>query len=208
MKRPTIASLKKVTAENLSGLGVERLAEILVSIADARPELKRRLRMELAAGQGTEHLALEIARRLASLETSRSKVSWRQRPPFVADLDVLRTLIVDRLAGLDRAVALNRMWTFMGLARLVGARLKDKDGELAAVFARAASDIGALIGDLEEGGAARDLVDALVSHPNAWAEWLPALLEQSPLGLAHTALRLMSERGGRSGLDPALSPAC
>jgi hypothetical protein len=49
MRRPTVASLKKVTAKNLANLGVERLAEILVAVADKRPRVKRRLRMELAA---------------------------------------------------------------------------------------------------------------------------------------------------------------
>jgi hypothetical protein len=99
MKRPTAASLKKVTAENLAGLGAERLAELLVAAAQSRPELKRRLRMELAAEQGAEHLLAEIDRRLNSLQSSRSKVSWRQRPTFVRDLDGLRVLIAQRLAG-------------------------------------------------------------------------------------------------------------
>jgi len=57
MKRPTVASLKKVSPENLAALGVERLADILMAAAEARPELKRRLRMELAAEQGADHLA-------------------------------------------------------------------------------------------------------------------------------------------------------
>lgn len=141
MKRPTTASLKKVTPENLAMLGTERLAEILVAAAEARPELKRRLRMELAAEQGADHLAPEIDRRLASLETTRGKISWRQRPSFVRDLDGLRVLIVDRLAGLDRAAALSRMWVFMGVARRVGARLRDKDGHLATVFDQAGKSV-------------------------------------------------------------------
>ncbi len=196
MKRPTAASLKKVTAENLAGLGAERLAEILVGVADARPELKRRLRMELAAAQGVEHLTVEIDKRLASLQKSQSKISWRQRPSFVADLDVLRILIVGRLAGLDRAVALNRLWVFMSLARALDARLRDKHGELAAVFAQAASDIGALLREGDQTRAADDFVEALVLDPHAWAEWLPAVLEGAPPELAHDALRLMSERRG------------
>jgi hypothetical protein len=117
MKLPTTASLKKVSPENLARLGAERLAEILVEAADTRPDLKRRLRMELAAEQGADHLALEIDKRLASLETSRGKVSWRKRASFVGDLDTLRTLISERLAGLDPAMALARMWLFMDLAR-------------------------------------------------------------------------------------------
>jgi hypothetical protein len=141
MKRPTVASLKKVTPENLAALGAERLAEILVAAAQTRPELKRRLRMELAAEQGADHLAPEVDRRLASLETSRSKVSWRQRPTFVRDLDILRVLIAERLAGLDRPGALARMWQFMDIARRVGGRVRDKDGALGAAPARATGDI-------------------------------------------------------------------
>ena len=60
MKPPTVASLKKVTPENLARLGADRLAEIVAEAADTRPDLKRRLRMELAAAQGAEHLALDV----------------------------------------------------------------------------------------------------------------------------------------------------
>ena len=37
MKRPTIASQKKVTPENLARLGAERLAGILTEVAASRP---------------------------------------------------------------------------------------------------------------------------------------------------------------------------
>lgn len=196
MKRPTAASLKKVTAENLAALGAERLAEILVSAADSRPELKRRLRMELAAEQGAEHLSTEIDKRLASLETSRGKVSWRQRPTFVRDLDTLRRLISDRLAELDRPGALGRLWIFLNTSRRLNTRVRDRDGELGRVFARAAADIGGLIGDQGDGAGVAALVDALVQNPGAWAAWLPSLLEQSTDSLAKAALQELSLRPG------------
>ncbi len=196
MKRPTPASLKKVTSENLAALGVERLAEILADAAATRPELKRRLRMELAAEQGADHLALEIDKRLASLETSRGKVSWRQRPAFVRDLDGLRGLIVGRLAALDRAAALNRLWIFMGVARRVSGRMRDKDGSLADIFERAAQDLGQLLAQIDAGMAAERLVNAIAQSPSLWAAWLPAVLVQAPSALAEAALRRLSERRG------------
>jgi hypothetical protein len=196
MKRPTAASLKKVTAENLAGLGAERLAEILVGVAATRPELKRRLRMELAAEQGAEHLLPEIDKRLASLATSKGRVSWRQRPTFVRDLDGLRALIAGRLASLDRAAALSRMWPFMDVARRVGLRMRDRDGSLAAVFERAAGDIGGLIGEADDARAADALAAALAANPGPWAEWLPAVLQAASPGLAAAALRRISEREG------------
>jgi hypothetical protein len=196
MKRPTTASLKKVTPENLAALGVARLAEILVAAAEARPELKRRLRMELAAEQGADHLAPEIDKRLASLETSRGKIAWRQRPAFIRDLDGLRGLIVERLAELDRAAALQRLWAFMGVARRIGGRMRDRDGSLAAVFDRAAQDLGGLLASVGGARAADGLADAIVQSPTAWAAWLPALLAAAPPELAGATLQRMRDRRG------------
>ncbi|HVI33892.1 DUF6880 family protein [Phenylobacterium sp.] len=196
MKRPTVASLKKVTAENLAGLGAERLAEILVGVANTRPELKRRLRMELAAAQGAEHLALEIDKRLGSLETSRSKVSWRQRATFIRDLDALRDLIASRLGPLDRDAALSRMWLFVDVASRVNLRVRDRDGSMAAVFDRAASDVGALLRETEATAAAEALASAVARHPAGWAGWLPRVLEGAPPDLAQAALRSLSARQG------------
>lgn len=201
MKRPTAASLKKVTVENLVRLGVDRLADILVSAAAARPELKRRLRMELSADQGAAHLVLEIDRRLSSLATSRSKVSWRQRPGFVRDLDVLRAIITDRLAPLDRVTALERLWRLMDVAGLLGLRVRDRDGELAAVFARAAADIGGLIGEIETASAAEALGAAVLRNPAAWTDWLPDVLCRAPPDLPGAALtRLLAQAEPLPGL--------
>jgi hypothetical protein len=141
MKQPSAASFKRVNADNLAGLGAERLAAILLAVANTRPELKRQLRMELAATQGVEHLAAEVDKRLSSLETQASKVSWRQRSTFLRDLDALRLLIAERMAGLDRSAALDRMWRFINVARQVGGRVRDKHGELDAVFGRVAEDL-------------------------------------------------------------------
>jgi uncharacterized protein DUF6880 len=200
MKRPTSASLKKVTSENLAALGVERLAVILAAAAEARPDLKRRLRMELAAEQGADHLAPEIDKRLASLETSRGKIGWRQRPAFVRDLDGLRLLIVERLAGLDRAAALHRLWTFMAVSRRIGGRFRDRDGSLAAVFEHAARDLGRLLGDAEAGRAAEGLADAVGQAPALWAQWLPTVLAQASEDLATKVLqRLNAQRGTGAG---------
>lgn len=196
MKRPTPASLKKVNADNLARLGAERLAEILVAAAETRPELKRRLRMELAAEQGADHLVAEVDRRLATLAASRSRVSWRQRPTFVRDFDGLRSLIADRLAALDAGAALERMWSLMDLGRPLAGRVKDKDGELAAVFQRAAADIGRLLGGASDAWLAEALVEAMVRSPVLWADWLPTLLADLPPAFAAAALRRLVERPG------------
>lgn len=198
MKPPTVASLKKVTPENLARLGADRLAEIVAEAADTRPDLKRRLRMELAAAQGAEHLALELDKRLTTLEGSRGKVSWRKRPAFVSDLEILRSLIADRLAELDPVAALARMWPFMDLARRLGARVRDKDGGVAAIFDRAAADIGRLLGERSDARAIDGLVDAITRNPTAWADWLPAALASAPKPALEMLLARLRERSSGS----------
>ncbi len=198
MKRPTVASLKRVNAGNLEALGARRLADILIAAAEGRPELKRHLRMELAAAQGAGHLAAEVDKRLASIEANRAKVSWRRRPSFVRDMEGLRSLIAGRLAELEPAAALARMWGFMGLARQLDRRVQDRDGELALVFARGAGDIASLIADRADASTAAAMVDAMVSHPVAWAAWSPAVLERASTELAAAALKLISGRGDAS----------
>lgn len=194
MKTPTVASLKKVTPENLARLGADRLAEIVAEAAETRPDLKRRLRMELAAAQGAEHLALELDRRLTTLEGSRGKISWRKRPAFVADLEILRGLIADRLAELDPVQALARMWPFMDLARRLGTRVRDKDGGVAATFDRAAADIGRLLGARADPRAIDGLVDAIAGNPMAWSEWLPDVLPSLSGGMLEMLLARLRER--------------
>ena len=196
MKTPTVASLKRVNAENLANLGADRLAEILVQAAASRPDLKRRLRMELAAEQGADHLVVEIDRRLASLETSRSKVSWRKRASFVSDLDILRDLVAERLASLDPVLALDRMWLFMDLARRLDLRVRDRDGALAEIFARAAGEIGELTGKADAPRAGAALVAALARDPNSWGDWLPPLTKTAPRPVLVSALALLQARQG------------
>ena len=188
MKRPSPAQLKKVTAENLARLGPERLAELLMGEAELRPELKRRLRMELAGGQGPAHLAAELDKRLNSLATSRSRIGWRTRPAFLRELDDLRVQIAERLAGLDRPMARERMWLFLGLARRTGSRVRGRDEELAAVFQAAAANLGALLSDADADASAEALVQLVVADPLGWTERLGAVLDAAPASLATAAL--------------------
>jgi hypothetical protein len=196
VKRPTAGSQKKVTTENLVGLGAERLAEILVSVADTRVDLKRRLRMELVAEQGPGPLAAEIDKRLGAFEASRGRITWRAGPAFIRDLDALRDLIAARLAPLDASAAIDRFWRFMDVFAPSARRYRERNGELQDVFERAAADLGRLLAGVAPGPAAAALVDNLVRNPSAWKAWLPSLLVAASRTLAKESLRFMSERRG------------
>ena len=203
MKRPTAASLKKVTPENLALLGMERLTALLVEAAESRPDLKRRLRMELAAEQGADHLALELDKRLSALQTGKAKVSWRQRPAFIRELEGLQALIAKRLADLDRPAALERLWLFMALAKPVYGRVRDREPELDRVFNLAAEALGELLRKADPGALAAALVDAMILQPVRWTYWLPAISIDADPCLASTSLRLLA---ARSGAKPSWMP--
>lgn len=188
MSAPRKSPPKKVTAENLASLGAARLADILAAVAESRPDLKRRLRMELAAQQGPEALAAQIDRRLAAFETSRGKITWRQKPAVLRDLDTLRLLIAERLGPLDRRGSAERLWRFMDAARQIASRLRDHS-DLDPIFARAAAELGGLLEDPAHD--ARSLLESLARFPLGWKAWLPELLSAAPTALARETLALV-----------------
>jgi uncharacterized protein DUF6880 len=92
-----MASKKSVNAENLAALGAQRLAAILMDLAEQDAETKRRLRLELAGQAGGEIITAEISKRLTSLKNARSFIDWHKRRDFVKDLDLQRTMIATGL---------------------------------------------------------------------------------------------------------------
>jgi hypothetical protein len=139
-----MASKKTVTPDNLVALGAERLAAILVELADGRPEVKRRLRLELAAEAGGDAIAAQIGKRLATIRSARSFIDWQRRREFVRDLDLQRAMIVDRVAATRPDLALDLMWRFADLAGPVLGRVDDSSGAVGDVFRRASEDLGAV----------------------------------------------------------------
>jgi hypothetical protein len=139
-----MASKQTVTLHNLAALGPERLAAILVDLAEADPEIKRRLRLELAAQVGGDSIAAEIGKRITTLRKGRSFVDWQKRRDFVKDLDLQRRMIVDRVAQTRADLALDLMWRFMDLAEPVINRVDDSNGSVGDVFQSACEDLGAI----------------------------------------------------------------
>jgi hypothetical protein len=175
------ASKQTVTLDNLAALGAERLAAILVELADGDAEVRRRLRLELAAEAGGDSIAAAIGKRIIALRSARSFVDWQKRRDFVRDLNLQRAMIVDRVAPTRPELALDLMWRFLDLAGPVLNRVDDSTGAVGDVFRLACDDLGAI--------AARAKPD--------------------PVGLADrvfTAL-LANEYGIYDGVAPAMLPA-
>lgn len=172
MAKRVATAKKTVTETNLLALGPERLAALLFETASSDPNLKRRLRMELAAEISAADLAFELDKRLTTLATSRARVSWRKRPALLSDLQALRRIIVDRLAPLDVKLALDRLVAWFDLYPLLSARISDAKGELPLLFDAASLDLASLASEAGADIAAPVLGEALATRLNQWASWV------------------------------------
>ena len=138
------ASRKTITLDNLMALGPERLAVILVELADGNAEAKRRLGLELAAQEGGDSIAAEIGKRITALRSARSFVDWQKRREFVRDLDQQRAMIADLVAPIRPDLALDLTWRFLDLAEPVLNRVDDSTGSVGDVFRLACEDLGVI----------------------------------------------------------------
>ncbi|MDP3490720.1 MAG: hypothetical protein Q8R71_11335 [Phenylobacterium sp.] len=170
MARRPAGGKKALSEANLAALGAERLAALLMETAS--PALKRRLRMELAAETGAADLAFELDKRLTALEASKTRVSWRKRPELLAELKMLLAMIVERLAGLEPALALDRLVAWFDLYPSLTRRVQDPKGELALIFDAASSDLAALASQLGPEVAGPPLSEALATRLSEWAVWI------------------------------------
>ena len=137
-----MASRKTLNAKELEALGAERLAELLVEVSTGNVGVKRRIRLELASLQSPDQVAKEIRKRLTTIARSRSFVDWQNRRGLVDDLEAQRRAIVQQVAKVDPAEALDLMWRFMALANSVFARCDDSSGTVISIFRAACRDLG------------------------------------------------------------------
>jgi len=201
-----MASKKTVSPDNLVALGAERLATILVELADGDAEVKRRLRLELAAQQGGDSVAAEVGKRLAALRSARSFVDWQKRRDFVRDLDLQRAMIADRVAPTRPDLALDLMWRFMDLADPVLNRVDDSSGSVGDVFRTACEDLGTIAAKAKPNPVSlADRVFAAVTA-NDYGVYdglvpvvLPALGEAGAAHLKERLTRALEDRSGKAG---------
>lgn len=182
-----MASKKALNAKNLEALGAERLAELLMELGAGDAALKRRLRMELAAGSPGE-LTKEIRKRLTLIARSQSFIDWRGVRAIASDLDTQRQAIVEKVAKADPGGALELLWRFMALAKSIFERSDDGSGTIVGVFHDACEDIGevAIQAKVDPIGLADRVYEALVVNDYGQYDGL--------IGIAAPAL-------GQSGLQ-------
>lgn len=183
-----MASKTKLNAENLEALGVQRLAQLLMDIADGDVATKRRLRLELTAQQAPETMAAEVRKRLTQIARARSFADWSRARDLAADLDAQRRAIIDQVAKSDAAEALELMWRFMDLAEAVHERCDDSNGIIGDVFRDASRDLG-------------PLTQMAKPDPVALADRVFTALNENGYGQYDHLIETLSPSLGAQGLD-------
>jgi hypothetical protein len=195
-----------LTADNLVALGAERLATMLLDIADADTGVKRRLRLELAAGAGGETIAAAIGKRLTALRAARSFVDWTKRQEFVRELETQSAMIVDRVAATRPDLALDLLWRFLAVAGPTLERADDSSGSVSGVFRRAVSDLGAIAprSGADPERLADQVIETLLADQydicdRLVPDILPALGEKGTTRLRDRLTERLSEQRGAKG---------
>ena len=182
-----MASKTKLNAENLEALGAQRLAQLLMDLADGDAATKRRLRLELTAHAAPETMAAEVRKRLTQIARARSFADWTRVRDLAADLDAQRRAIIDQVAKSDAAQALELMWRFMDLAEAVHERCYDSNGIIGDVFRDASRDLG-------------PLTQAAKPDPVALADRVFTALNENSYGQYDHLIETLSSSLGAKGL--------
>lgn len=183
-----MASKKTLNAKNLEALGAQRLAELLMDIAEGDATTKRRLRLELTAQEAPETMAAEVRKRLTQIARARSFADWRKVRELAADLEAQRRAIIDQVAKSDAAEALELMWRFIDLAEAVHERCDDSNGVIGDVFRDACRDLGTL-------------TQVAKPDPVALADRAFAALNANGYGQYDHLIETLSPSLGAKGLD-------
>ena len=138
-------SKKTLNKDNLTALGAERLADLLLEVSTGSADIKRRLRLELSHSVGPTELARDVRKRLVSLRKSTSFVGWRKRKSLIKDLNTQVEMITEKIAPEAPTEAFDLLWQFIELAPSVYVRVDDSRGDVGDVFRAAVlrfEDIG------------------------------------------------------------------
>ena len=185
--RRTMVSRRKLNLDNLEALGAKRLAKLLMDVAESDAATNRRLQLELAAHEAPETVAAEV-RKGSQIARARSFVDWRKMRDLAADLEAQRRAIVDQVAKIDAADALELMWLFMDMADAVHARCDDSNGIISDDFRGACLDLGSL-------------AEAVKPDPVALADRAFSALSENGYGQYDHLIETLSPSLGAKGLD-------
>lgn len=179
---------KALNKANLTALGAEALAGLLIEVTRGNAALQRRLRLELSARAGSGEVARDIRKRFAELRRATGFISWRQKGAFAKELSGLVALISTRVAPEAPGEAFDLLWTFLHLSGGIHARTDDSSGVIGDVMSEAMAAIA-------------DLAPGLQADPARLAETVFEALQDNGYGAFDGAVPALAEALGSEGLE-------
>lgn len=173
-----MARKSALSVENLSALGAEKLAELVLDEAQANAGFKRRVNAALAGQSGPDAIAKLIDRRLSGLERARGFIDWDKARAFREDLQGLCDSIVKELLPASPVLAAVRLLRFIATHDQVFQRVDDSSGHLQDVY----------------WGAIEAMARAAAGLPPAAQQALPTAIMAALGETEHGYLRPVAER--------------
>jgi hypothetical protein len=131
----------KLDQSGLTGLGLEKLVEILLDEAAFNKPLKSRLLAALAGGAGAGEVSRLVDTKLDSLQKSRAYLSPTRANTLSVELRGLLKNITSELASLDRYAAFERVLRFLDVGAVIEERARNGGARLAKLMAEAREDL-------------------------------------------------------------------
>ena len=131
MAKQTKAKLDK---KGLSGLGLEKLVDILLEEAAANKALKARLQTALAGETGPDEMARLIDKRLDAIDQATTRINKARARDMAVEFAALARNILSELGSVDPQAAGERILRFIGLRFSLSARLVADSARLWKVF--------------------------------------------------------------------------
>ena len=121
---------RKITIATLTKLGADKLAELLLAGAAGNKQLKQAIELAISAKQGPESLGASVRKRLASFGKLRSMPSYERGREIIAELDGLRTMIVETIGARKLGLAFELLWELIELHSSILELVDDSSGRV------------------------------------------------------------------------------
>jgi hypothetical protein len=133
-----------LSTDKLKGLGVEKLAQLVLDEAERNAGFRRQVKAALAGKSGPEAIAKLIDRRLSGLARAKSFIEWDKARAFADDLHSLTDTITSELGPAAPALAIDRLLRFIATHEQVFERVDDSSGRVQDAYYQAIAATGDL----------------------------------------------------------------
>lgn len=124
----------KLDRKGLTGLGLDKLVEILLEESAANKALKTRLQTALAGETGPDEMARLLDRRIDAIDQATTRINRARAKDLSVEFAALARNILSELGGADPTAAAERILRFLALRFPISARLATDNARLWKVF--------------------------------------------------------------------------